>query len=101
MLIVHVHVHVKPEHVEAFKNATVENARHSIREPGIARFDIVQQADQPARFVFVEVYRSAEAAAEHKNTTHYQLWRDTVTAMMAEERTRIEYINVFPEDAGW
>ncbi|MFN7997313.1 MAG: putative quinol monooxygenase [Bryobacteraceae bacterium] len=101
MLIVHVHVHVKPEHIEAFKNATVENARHSVGEPGIARFDVVQEADHPSRFVLVEVYRSTEAAADHKSTRHYQVWRDAVAAMMAEPRTSVKYSNVFPEDAGW
>jgi quinol monooxygenase YgiN len=101
MLVVHVHVHVKPEPVEAFKAASVENARQSVREPGIARFDVVQQADDPTRFVLVEVYRTAAAPAAHKETAHYQLWRDTVAPMMAEPRTSVKFTNVFPADAGW
>lgn len=101
MYIVHVFVHVKPDQVEAFKAATIANARGSVQEPGIARFDVIQQADDPARFVLVEVYRKPEDAASHKETAHYQTWRDTVTDMMAEPRTRIEFANVFPDDAGW
>ena len=98
MLVVHVHVHVKPERVEAFKVATLDNARQSIRESGIARFDVVQQADDPTRFVLVEAYRSAEAPAAHKETKHYQVWRDTVAPMMAEARTSVKFANVFPDD---
>ncbi len=101
MLIVHVFVHVKPECVEAFKAASIENAQHSIQEPGIARFDVIQQHDDPARFVLVEVYRDAAAPAAHKETAHYQKWRDTVAAMMAEPRSSMKYTNVFPGDAGW
>jgi autoinducer 2-degrading protein len=101
MLIVHVSVSVKPESVEAFKVATVENARQSVLEPGVARFDVVQQADDPARFVLVEVYRSAEAAAAHKETRHYQVWRDTVAGMMAQPRASTKFSNVFPSDEGW
>ena len=101
MLIVHVHVHVKPECVEAFSEATAENAAHSVLEPGIARFDVIQQADDLTRFVLVEVYRTAEAPAAHKETAHYQKWRDAVAPMMAEPRTSVKYTNVFPADAGW
>lgn len=101
MLIVHVHIHIKPEFIEAFKQATVANAQNSVKEPGIARFDFVQQSDAPERFVLVEVYRSPEAAAQHKETAHYATWRDTVTSMMAEPRTRVEYSNVFPGEGGW
>lgn len=101
MLIVHVHVHVKAEYVEAFRQATVENARHSVEEPGIARFDVIQQEDDPTRFVLVEVYRTAEDPAKHKETAHYQKWRDTVAEMMAEPRTSVKYTNVFPADEGW
>src|SRR5207249_8088049 len=86
MLIVHVQVKVKPESIEGFRAATVENARQSIREPGIARFDFVQQLDDPTRFVLVEVYRTADAPAKHKETAHYQKWRDAVQSMMAEPR---------------
>ena len=95
MLIVHVHVHVKPECVEVFRAATVENARLSVQEPGISRFDIVQQQDDPTRFVLVEVYRTADAPAKHKETAHYVKWRDAVAPMMAEPRTVVKFTNVF------
>lgn len=101
MLIVHVHVHVKPENVEAFKQATVANARESLREPGIARFDLAQQADDPTRFVLVEVYRTPEAPAAHKATLHYQTWRDAVAPMMAEPRSSVKFTDVFPSADGW
>lgn len=101
MLIVQVFVHVKPESVEAFKAASLENARHSLREPGIARFDVIQQVDDPTRFVLVEVYRRVEATAEHKETAHYVRWRDAVADMMAEPRSSVKYANLFPADAGW
>ncbi len=101
MLVVHVHAHVKAESIEAFKAATTQNARQSVKEPGVARFDVIQQADDPARFVLVEVYRTAAAPAEHKETTHYQVWRDQVAPMMAEARTSVKYSNVFPPDEGW
>jgi len=101
MLIVHVHVHVKPECVDAFKAATVENARQSMREPGIARFDVVQQTDDPERFVLVEVYRTADAPAAHKATAHYAAWRDAVEPMMAEPRRSVRFANLFPADPGW
>jgi len=101
MLIVHVHVRVKPDRVEAFRPATTENARHSVREPGIARFDVIQQQDDPTRFVLVEVYRTEDDAARHKETAHYRTWRDTVAEMMAEPRRSVKYVNVYPEDAGW
>lgn len=100
-MIVHVHVQVKPECVEAFKAATEENARASVEEAGIARFDVVQQAGEATRFVLVEAYRTAEAPAAHKETAHYAKWRDTVADMMAAPRTSVKYANVFPEDAGW
>jgi len=101
MLIVHVFVHVKPESVDAFRQLTLENARNSVQEPGIARFDILQQTDDPTRFVFVEVYRTTEAPLQHKETTHYQAWRDQVATMMAEPRTSVKFSNIFPADAGW
>jgi quinol monooxygenase YgiN len=101
MLIVHVHAHVKAEYVEAFKQATAENARHSVKEPGIARFDVIQQADDPSRFVLVEVYRTTQATAAHKETGHYAIWRDAVAPMMAEPRSAVKYANVFPADEGW
>lgn len=101
MLIVHVFVHVKEDQVEAFKAATLENARNSIQEAGIARFDVIQQSDDPTRFVLVEVYRTEDAPALHKETTHYQRWRDTVAPMMAEPRQSIKYQNIFPADTDW
>src|SRR3954469_22250780 len=101
MLIVHVHVRVNPEHVDAFKAATLANAHASVREPGIAAFEVVQQLDDATRFVLVEVYRTAAAPAAHKETAHYALWRDTVAPMMAEPRTSVKFSNVFPDDAGW
>lgn len=100
MLIVHVFVHVKQGQVEAFRAATIENARSSIQEQGIARFDVIQQQDDPTSFVLVEVYRTANDPAKHKETAHYQKWRDTVADMMAEPRTSIKYINVFPDEQG-
>ena len=101
MLIVHVHVLVKPECVEAFRQATLENGRQSVLEPGIARFDVVQQEDDPTRFVLVEAYRTPEAPARHKETAHYATWREAVAPMMAEPRRSVKYRNAFPEDAGW
>lgn len=101
MLVVHVHVHVKPECVEAFRQATLDNARHSVQEPGIARFDVVQQADDPTRFVLVEAYRTAEATAAHKATAHYAKWRDAVADWMVEPRTSVKFASVHPEGAGW
>lgn len=101
MLIVHVHVRVKPEAVAEFRAATIENARHSIQEAGIARFDVVQQQDDAARFVLVEVYRTPEAAAAHKETAHYAKWRDAVAPMMAEPRQSVKYSAVFPGVEGW
>ncbi len=100
MLVVHVHVHVKPEGVDAFRRATIENAQNSVKEPGIARFDVAQQEDDPARFTLVEVYRTAEAVAAHKATAHYARWRDAVAGLMAEARTAVKYTNVFPADDG-
>jgi quinol monooxygenase YgiN len=101
MLIVHVHVHVKPDCVDAFREATIQNARNSVLEPGIARFDVIQQADDPARFLLVEVYRTAEAPAQHKETAHYAAWRGAVAGMMAEPRTSVKFQNLFPADEGW
>ena len=101
MLIVHVHARVKPEWIEAFKAATLENARQSVREPGVAGFDVVQQADDPTRFVLVEAYRTPDAPAEHKATAHYAKWRDAVAPMMAEPRSSLPFTNLFPEDRDW
>ncbi len=101
MHIIHVHVHVKPEAVEAFKQATVENAANSVQEAGVARFDVVQQADDPTRFVLVEVYRTPEDQQRHRETAHYKKWRDAVAEMMAEPRMPHRFVNVFPDDKGW
>jgi quinol monooxygenase YgiN len=101
MFIVHVQVQVKPEFVEAFRQATIANAQQSVKEPGIARFDLLQPAEAPAHFVLVEVYRTAEGRAQHRETAHYQTWRDTVAEMMAEPRTSVTYTNIFPGDEGW
>ncbi|MGZ9235384.1 MAG: putative quinol monooxygenase [Anaerolineales bacterium] len=101
MQIVLVHINVKPEFVEAFKQATIENARNSVQEAGIARFDVIQQADNPTKFILVEVYKTAAAPAAHKETAHYKRWSNTVMKMMAEPRQGIKYANIFPEDANW
>ncbi|MBK8822860.1 MAG: antibiotic biosynthesis monooxygenase [Anaerolineales bacterium] len=101
MNIVHVHVHVKPEFVEVFKQATLENASNSVLEEGIARFDVLQQNDDPTRFILVEVYKTVEAPVAHKETAHYAKWRDTVAEMMAEPRQGIKFNNIYPEDSGW
>jgi quinol monooxygenase YgiN len=101
MYIVHVHVHVNPESVETFREATLENARNSVQEPGVARFDVIQQTDDPTRFVLVEVYREPQDADRHKETAHYAQWRDAVADMMAEPRSSVKYANVFPDDPGW
>ena len=101
MLIVHVHVHVKPESVASFLQATIENARSSVREPDIARFEVVALQDDATRFVLIEVYRTPEAVAAHRATAHYAKWRDAVEPMMAEPRQRALYNAVFPDAEGW
>jgi (4S)-4-hydroxy-5-phosphonooxypentane-2,3-dione isomerase len=101
MLIVHVFVHVKPDSVDAFTAATTDNARNSVREPGVVRFDVVQQEDDPTRFVLMEIYRTPEDPARHKQTAHYARWRDAVEPMMAEPRRSVKYAALFPEPAGW
>jgi (4S)-4-hydroxy-5-phosphonooxypentane-2,3-dione isomerase len=101
MLIVHVHISVKPEAVEAFRLASLENSRKSLEEPGIARFDVLQEEGNPTHFVLVEAYRTAEAPAKHKETEHYAKWRDTVADMMAEPRKSVRYSNIAPGDEGW
>ncbi len=101
MIIVHVHAHVKPESVEDFKQASIENARQSVQEPGIGRFDVVQQQDDPTRFLLVEVYRTPEAPAAHKETAHYAKWRDAVAPMMAEPRSSVKYNAAFPAPQNW
>jgi quinol monooxygenase YgiN len=101
MFIVHVFVHVKPQNIEDFKAASMQNARESVKEPGVARFDVSQQKDEPTRFVLVEVYRTSDDPARHKETAHYQKWRDAVADMMAESRTAVKYTNIFPDEQGW
>jgi quinol monooxygenase YgiN len=101
MLIVHVHVHVTPDSIEPFTVATLENARNSIQEAGVIRFDLIQQDDDPARFLLVEIYRMPEDAARHKTTAHYAKWRDAVERMMAEPRRSVKYHALFPEAAAW
>jgi (4S)-4-hydroxy-5-phosphonooxypentane-2,3-dione isomerase len=101
MLVVHVLVHVKADCVEAFRVATLENATASLGEPGVARFDVIQQQDEPTRFVLVEVYKTPEAPAAHKETAHYAKWRDTMAEMMAEPRSSIKFDAVYPEAPRW
>lgn len=101
MLVVHVHVHVKEEFVDAFIVETKKNAQASLREPGVARFDVVQQTDDPTRFVLVEAYKSEGAPAAHKETAHYQEWRDAVAKMMAAPRTSLKYESLAPEPESW
>ena len=102
MHIVHVYVHVKPEFIEEFKEACLDNASNSVAEPGVARFDVIQQKDDPTRFVLLEVYRDSEQSPNaHKQTPHYARWRDRVSEMMAETRYAVTYDNIFPDDHGW
>jgi (4S)-4-hydroxy-5-phosphonooxypentane-2,3-dione isomerase len=101
MLIVHVHVHVKPESVEPFRAATLENARNSVEEPGVVRFDVIQQEDDPTRFVLVEIYRTPDDPGRHKATAHYAAWRDAVESMMAEPRRSVKFRALFPAAEGW
>jgi len=101
MQVIHVHVHVRPEAVEAFRAATTANASDSLREPGVARFDVIQRQDDPSRFVLVEVYRTVEAVAAHKETAHYAAWRDAVADLMAEPRSSVKYHDVYPDESRW
>lgn len=101
MFIVHIYIHVKADQLEAFKALTLDNAQNSLKEPGVARFDVIQQADDPTRFVLVEVYRTPEDVAKHKETAHYNRWRELAEPMMAGPRSRIIYSNVFPGETGW
>ena len=101
MIIVHVFVHVKPDSVDAFTTATLENARNSIAEPGVVRFDVVQQDDDPTRFLLIEIYRTATDPGLHKETAHYATWRETVEPMMVEARRSVKYHSLFPEHAAW
>jgi len=101
MLVVHVHVHVLPEQVEAFIAATRVNSAASLTETGVARFDVIQQADDATRFVLVEAYKTPEAPAAHKETAHYAVWRDSVAPMMASPRTSVKFQSVSPEEPRW
>ncbi len=101
MVIVHVYIHIKSEYIEPFKEATIENARNSIQEPGIVRFDFIQQQDDSSRFMLIEIYRSPQAIDAHKDAGHYRKWRDTVEIMMAEPRHSIKYSNIHPHDTDW
>ncbi len=101
MLIVHVYALVKPEHVDACREASLENARESLKEPGVARFDLVQEIDDPTSFALLEVYRTEEDPAKHKETAHYATWRDTVESMLVRPRARTRYRNLAPADPGW
>ena len=101
MFIVNVFVSVKSGDIDAFKSASIENASNSVKEPGIARFDVIQQQDDPTQFVLVEVYRQKEDAAKHKETAHYLKWRDTVADMMEKPRSAIKYENIFPGETGF
>ncbi len=100
MYIVQVHITVDEDAVQAFRIATIENAKNSVQEPGVARFDVIQQKDDPTRFVLIEVYKDEEAAVEHKKTEHYHKWRDFVEDMMADARYSIKYHNIYPSDDG-
>jgi len=101
MHIVHVQIRVKPESVEAFRRVTIDNARSSLREPGVVRFDVVQRSDDPTRFVLVEVYRTRDDPPRHRETSHYAAWREAAERMMVEPRSKVEYVNVYPEDESW
>ena len=101
MYIVHVFLHVQPEHIDAFKAACIDNASHSLLEPGVARFDVIQQADDPTRFVLVEVYHTPADPAKHKETAHYNRWREIAEPLLAEPRTRQIYENIYPLDPDW
>ena len=96
MVIVHVHIQVKPDKVDAFKAACIANSQNSMQEPGIAEFDVLQQQDDPTRFVLVEIYRSAEAPAAHKQTAHYREWAEAVADMMAAPRSSVKFAKVYP-----
>jgi len=99
MQVIHVHAHVKPDAVAAFREATIANASASVREPGVFRFDVIQQQDDPTQFVLVEIYRTPEAVAAHKNTAHYAAWRDAVAPLMAEPRAGVKYAPIFMPNA--
>src|SRR5262245_49987353 len=101
MLIKLVQIHVLSGAEEKFMAATRANAAASRREPGIVRFDMIQQSDAPTRFVLIEVYRTPEAVTAHKETEHYKTWNKTVASMMASDRTSLSYSNIDPLDGDW
>jgi len=101
MHIVHISIHVKDDKIEEFKNATIENATNSIQEQGVARFDLIQQTDDPTRFMLLEIYRTPDDVTRHKETAHYKRWQETVEPLMKEPRSRIIYRNIFPDEDGW
>ncbi len=101
MLIVIVHVHVKEEHISAFTEATIENAFHSLQEKGIHSFDVIQEKNDPSKFVLLEVYKDEAASNAHKETDHYQRWKETVADMMAEARYSMKYQDVYPPIEFW
>jgi (4S)-4-hydroxy-5-phosphonooxypentane-2,3-dione isomerase len=101
MYIVHVHIRVKPEFAETFKAISIENARNSLQEPGIARFDVIQEVDDPNRFELIEAYRSPADPAKHKETVHYNKWSELAEPMLAEPRSRTIYTNIFPAEQEW
>jgi (4S)-4-hydroxy-5-phosphonooxypentane-2,3-dione isomerase len=101
MIIVHVYLHVKKEMIDAFREATIKNAKNSVLEPGIIRFDILQQEDDPSHFLAVEMFKDEKAMTAHKETAHYAEWLEIAVPMLAETRTRKRYRNQFPDDSGW
>lgn len=101
LLVVHVHARVKPGGEEAFRAASLANAEASRREPGVVRFDLLCDREDPTRFLLVEIYRDSAAAAAHKETAHYAAWRDAVSDLMAEPRRSARFVNLSPADAGW
>jgi quinol monooxygenase YgiN len=101
MVIVHVFIKIKPDMLEPFKAATLKNAQNSIKEPGILRFDFMQQEDKTLSFLLVEVYKDSNAVAQHKETSHYTEWRQSAEHMIAEPTKSIKYVNIFPEDKEW
>ena len=98
MIVTCVYINVKPDQVNSFIDATVANHHESVREPGNLRFDLIQRADDPCQFMIYEAYESEAAAADHKSTSHYLNWRDTVAEHMAEPRHGVKYNIIEPND---
>lgn len=101
MHIVHVAIRVKAEYIEEFKKATMENSRCSLQEAGVARFDVLQQQEDPASFLLAEAYYTAEDQLRHRETEHFKKWKTVTGVMLAEQYTFIKYNNVCPDDKGW